>query len=367
MFECKVCNNKDKRYIGYKNNIPYCRKCIQLKTNAVEKLDYEVDKKIKADIHYDLTDTQQKASNEILGFVKKNQSVLVNAVCGAGKTELVYQSIEYFLNQGKVIGFTIPRKDVVIEIYNRLKKDYPDVEVVSLYGGHTSKLTGQIIVLTTYQLYRYKNYFDLLILDEADAFPYYNDWFLKRSCKNVIIYLSATFNDKFLKEIPNHVEVNRRFHNYDLPIPRIQKVYFFNKIKILKDKINEFLKTKKQVLIFVPTVKIGKALASKINIQFVYSNSINKEKIIDRFKKNEIKVLITTTILERGITIDNVQVIVYNAEHELFDLKTLIQISGRVGRKKAHPNGDIIFLCSKKTKAINECVLKLKSKNNVIV
>ena len=41
MFECKVCNNKDKRYIGYKNNIPYCRKCIQLKTNAVEKLDYE--------------------------------------------------------------------------------------------------------------------------------------------------------------------------------------------------------------------------------------------------------------------------------------------------------------------------------------
>ena len=41
----------------------------------------------------------------------------------------------------------------------------------------------------------------------------------------------------------------------------------------------------------------------------------------------------STSVLERGVTIKNLQVIVFNAEHELYDEKSLIQISGRVGRK----------------------------------
>ena len=106
----------------------------------------------------------------------------------------MYQSIEYFVNLNKKVGFAIPRKDVVIEIYDRLKKDYKDIKVISVYGNHNDIIDGQLIVLTTHQLFRYKNYFDLLILDEADAFPYYkNDLlnsFLKNSCKGPIVYLS---------------------------------------------------------------------------------------------------------------------------------------------------------------------------------
>ena len=77
--------------------------------------------------------------------------------------------------------------------------------------------------------------------------------------------------------------------------------------------------------------------------------------------------LITTTILERGITIDNLQVIVYEANHQMFDKATLIQISGRVGRKKQHPHGDIIYLCNQISIEMNKSIQELKKQNQTNV
>ena len=82
------------------------------------------------------------------------------------------------------------------------------------------------------------------------------------------------------------------------------------------------------------------------------------------FKEQKIKFLITTSILERGITIKNVQVIVFNASHKIFDTSTLIQIAGRVGRKKDAYDGDVWFLAKKPTICINEAIEKIKEDNN---
>ena len=182
-----------------------------------------------------------------------------------------------------------------------------------------------------------------------------------------MIDLSATFNTWYLKKIPQQVQVHRRFHNVDLPIPKIILTLPFLQNKYLIQSLKKFKAIKKQVLIFVPTIFIGKALAKKLTIPFVYAGLSSKQQIVDDFKNKQFSFLLTTTILERGITIDDVQVIVYQAEHSLFDLKTLVQICGRVGRKKAHPNGEIIFICSQKTLAIKSCLKTLKSKNNTIV
>lgn len=272
------------------------------------------------------------------------------------------------INQNKVVAFAVPRKDVVIEIYNRLVKDYPGVDITSVYGNHNQKLNGQIVVLTTHQLFRYKNHFDLLILDEADAFPYYKnellEQFLYQSVKGPIIYLSATIKKLFLRVCKNIVFVNRRYHNFDLPVPKVIKYYFFNKIETLKTIILK--ERKKPILIFVPTIKIGQDLSNKLNIPFVYSSFSQKQKYIDLFKENKINILITTSILERGVTLKNVQVIVYEASHKLFDESSLIQISGRVGRKIDAPNGNIYFLTSHKTDSIKQCINKLKQKNKAI-
>ena len=54
--------------------------------------------------------------------------------------------------------------------------------------------------------------------------------------------------------------------------------------------------------------------------------------------------MISTTILERGITLENVASIVYDSESDIFDVSTLLQIVGRVGRKVGYEDGEIYFL-----------------------
>ena len=77
--------------------------------------------------------------------------------------------------------------------------------------------------------------------------------------------------------------------------------------------------------------------------------------------------LVTTSVLERGVTVSNLQVIIWQSDHKIYEKGTLIQISGRVGRKKNAPNGDVIFLCDKVTNDIKECISEIKKNNEALV
>ena len=94
---------------------------------------------------------------------------LVHAVCGAGKTEIVLCVFELALKRGLQCGFAVPRRDVAIELHGRLASAFPGIRCTLVHGGRTKELTGDLIVLTTHQLYRYERYFDLLVADEIDA------------------------------------------------------------------------------------------------------------------------------------------------------------------------------------------------------
>ena len=137
---------------------------------------------------------------------------------------------------------------------------------------------------------------------------------------------------------------------------------FFNKYEVLNQTLNKL--KNKLVLIFVPTIDIGKKLSSKTHIDFIYAALANKDVYLNKFKNKEIKILITTSILERGITIKDVQVIVFEANHRLFDEASLIQISGRVGRKITSPTGKVFFLATNMSEEMNKCIKEIKRKNN---
>ena len=82
-----------------------------------------------------------------------------------------------------------------------------------------------------------------------------------------------------------------------------------------------------------------------------------------RDKKHQ--VIVTTTILERGVTYKNLQVFVYKANEYIFDKATLIQIAGRVGRTIDCPSGDVYFLASKVSKEMKEAVKEIKKYNDL--
>ncbi len=374
MAKCEICLAEDDKYFAFNNGKIYCRRCITFKGEKAKR-NNSSNNEVILDLKYNLSKKQEEISSNVLNAYINHKNVLINAVCGSGKTELVYKTIEYCLQNKLQVGFAIPRKDVVIDLFPRLKDAFPHQKVISIYGGHTNNLSGDIIVLTTHQLYRFENYFDLLILDEVDAFPFYNNQILnnmfKKSVKGNYIMMSATSLDNIKEEIIKQngliFTLNKRYHNHPLPVPTI-KEFFVGKYIYLIYKLNKFLKCNKPTLIFVPTIKICERLYAFLKIFFkngecVHSQKKNREEIVENFKKNKLLFLVTTSILERGVTIKNLQVIVYNADNYLFDSKALIQIAGRVGRKIDAYDGEVVFLGGYNSTSMQEAKRKILQAN----
>ena len=179
-FVCPICGNTDIHSIGYLNGKPYCRRCISFRGEEVEhKPSYP--KKAPIHLEYELSPEQKELSDKLVENYKKGMDSLVFAVCGSGKTEISLKVIQYAINCGEKVAFAVPRRDVAIELCNRLKDIFTKNSVICVYGGHHDVIDGDLIVLTTHQLYRYKNFFSLIVLDEIDAFPFKNNiLFLRR-------------------------------------------------------------------------------------------------------------------------------------------------------------------------------------------
>ena len=377
-YRCPRCGNTDVRYIGYLNGLPYCRKCILFYGEKVEEKKREGGL-VSLKLNYSLSEEQERISNQLLENYKNNIDSLVNAVCGAGKTEIVFRVISYALSRGLTVGFAIPRRDVVIELYVRLKNVFNANSVVAVYGGSTSRLSADIVVLTTHQLYRYDKYFDLLILDEIDAFPFKGNDLLYKMFDNSVrgnsVLMSATPSEEVLQTYTHPgkaiLELNTRFHKHPLPVPQLISILPLLKDAFLIKKMKQFLKENKPILIFTPTIYECENLYNRIRRivpggYYVHSKLLKRSEIIKKFRSNRYKYLFTTAVLERGVTIRNLQIIVYNADNTLYDEHALVQIAGRAGRKSDAPTGEVIFIATKISESMEKARRTIESKNKFL-
>lgn len=214
--KCSRCQNEDVQYFFENNGRIYCRKCIAFSTKTVNLKPVKNEKKIYYHLNYSLNLEQERTSRLLIERYQNHQNTVLKAVTGAGKTEMIYGVIEYALNLGHHVCLTMPRKELVIELAKRIQKQFFNIQPILVYGGHTECLEGQFIICTTHQLYRYPRMFDLLILDEYDAFPYRDNEVLENILMNSIkgnyVFMSATIES-------GDVQVLQRFHHQPLPIP----------------------------------------------------------------------------------------------------------------------------------------------------
>ena len=134
-----------------------------------------------------LTPLQQQASDELTESQNKQVSHLIYAVCGSGKTEIMFPPIHKLLIEGKRVCIAAPRVDVILELEPRLRAAFPETTIEALYGGAKPTMeASQLVLATTHQLYRFRHAFDAVFVDEADAFPYKADETLQRAVKKAV-------------------------------------------------------------------------------------------------------------------------------------------------------------------------------------
>jgi competence protein ComFA len=361
-FICPVCGNDDPKYIGRRNNgLLYCRRCISFQGKEA-KASLPRPKPAPLCLSYSLSKEQETLAERAVENFKRGIDTLIYAVCGSGKTEISYPIIQFAMERGLTVGFALPRRDVVIELFARLKSAFPKNKIVAVYGGHSEVLEGDCIILTTHQLFRYEKYFDLLVMDEIDAFPFKGNEALiamfKRSLRGHCLMMSATPSKAVVKlfKSPGHelLTLHTRFHRHPIPVPVIKIIHNPAKVAFLIAKLREYRKKNKRCFVFVPTIGDSEILFSLVRLfapkgNYVSSKKSDRAKVIDDFKKGRYLYLITTAVLERGITVKDLQVIVYGADSSIYDAASLIQISGRAGRKADAPKGDVIFVADKES------------------
>lgn len=319
-----------------------------------------------------LSPGQQHASDQVRQTIIENKELLVWAVCGAGKTEVLFEGISTALASGKRVCIATPRTDVVLELGPRLQAVFPGIQVAVLYGGSEDRhLQAPLTIATTHQLLRFYKAFDTVILDEVDAFPYTADESLQYAVRqsrkehSSMVYLTATPNQKWQNECRSgkrgFVTIPARYHRNPLPVPSFKWCGNWEK-SLKKDKlppavtqwIKKRLDNQKQCLLFLPKIdKMEKVLTllSKIypKIQAVHAEDPERKSKVQMMRNKEIPMLLTTTILERGVTFPNIDVAVLGSEDRIFTESALVQIAGRVGRSAQFPGGDITFFHYGKT------------------
>lgn len=407
---CQRCHNTKKHFFAtifcthcQKNHL-YCRHCLQMgRIMECTPLYYWTGPTVSWPKHQSpctwqgkLTSIQQYAALRMKQAVQTNGQILTWAVTGSGKSEMLFPSITNALQMGKRICIASPRADVVRELLPRLKQAFASVSIQGLYGGSEDREgTGQLIISTTHQLLRFQRAFDLLVIDEVDAFPFHQDMTLQFAARRALkkqgslIYLTATPRHKQRQEIANkkldYVFVPIRFHRHLLPIPTFKNCFTLQKDLLNRTIPKQFIQwlqnrqvSDRQILIFLPTIELVQQLrapmttvlqnehiiTNKREVSSVHAEDDDREEKVIAFRQKKLQALLTTTILERGVTFPAIDVVVIDAGHRVFDDAALVQIAGRAGRSLEDPTGEVLFLHQGKSNSMVKAKTEIIQMNN---
>ena len=391
-YRCFRCGSMiDQKLWKLSEEVLYCRACIQLgrirsdqRLYAIAQQDFEGQEVLNW--KGTLTSYQQEVSDGLIQAVKEKRNALVHAVTGAGKTEMMYQVVANAIKDGKAVCIATPRIDVCIELYGRMKGDF-SCPISLLHRESEPYFRTPLVIATTHQLLKFYQAFDLLIIDEVDAFPYVDNPMLYKATQNAIkkegntLFLTATSTDELDKKVKKkeiiRYSLPRRFHGNPLVVPEIKWVPKIRE-KIEKGRIPyELLKLiKKQrqthypLLIFVSEIELGQQFTENLKkyfpketVGFVSSQTTDRLRMVEEFRNRALTILVSTTILERGVTFPFVDVFVLESNHKLFTKSALVQISGRVGRSKERPTGKLLFLSEGVTREMKKAIKEIKEMN----
>lgn len=311
----------------------------------------------------------------------ESTKIMDRLICGDvgyGKTEVAIRAAFKAVQEGKQVAYLAPTTILAQQIYNTFSqrmKDFPvRVDLMCRFRTPAEmKKTveglkkGQVdIVVGTHRILSKDVEFKdlgLLVIDEEQRFGVAHKEKIKQLKTNVdVLTLTATpiprtlhmsligIRDMSVLEEPpmDRLPIQTYVLEYNEEMVREainrelardgQVFYVYNKVKDIDD----------------ITTKI-QALVPEANVAFAHGQMKEREleKIMYRFINGEIDVLVSTTIIETGLDISNVNtMIIHDADN--MGLSQLYQLRGRVGRSNRTAYAFLMYRRNKMLKEVAE-------------
>jgi len=314
---------------------------------------------------FKLTEGQKKVLEEIVEDIRNEKLIrrLIHGEVGSGKTVIAIFSLWIFARLGYQAILLAPTEILAEQHYLNWQEFFlkQDIEVSLLVGQLPEKEKEEIrdkikngeikVVIGTHALLsegvEFKN-LKMVVVDEQHKFGVQQREVLKQKGQGVHhIVMSAT-------PIPRSVALTI-YGNMDFStlgeLPKGKRnviTYLFHKEE--KSRIYSFIKYQvgkgEKGFIVTPSIKGNEDIKSaeeeyerikevlpevKTGIIYGKMKQEEKEKVMDMFRKGEIKLLVATTVVESGIDVPEASFIVVE-QAERFGLSQLHQLRGRVGR-----------------------------------
>lgn len=352
---------------------------------------------------YKLTEAQLKVLGEIRKDMLSNRVMnrLVQGDVGCGKTIIAFLSLIDIVAKGYQGALMVPTEVLATQHYENLlelKEKYSlNINPVLLTGSVTAankrKIYASIeageanIIIGTHALIQEKVIYDklaLVITDEQHRFGVKQREKLSgKGDTPHILVMSATPIPRTLAIIlygDLDISVIDAMPSNRLPIKNcvVDRNYRPNAYKFIENQV----RNGHQAYIICPMVEsmeegennsdlcdvisyskmLSEELPSDIKVEYLHGKMKPSEKnnIMERFARNEINVLVSTTVIEVGVNVPNATVMMIE-DAERFGLAGLHQLRGRVGRGDAQSY--CIFVSGAKSKDTRER-LEILNKSN---
>ena len=335
-------------------------KCNKIETNQ------SIKKEIISKLNFELTNSQEKVLKEIENDLYQDHPMqrLLQGDVGSGKTIVALISMLNVTKKEFQTALMVPTEILAIQHFNYFKNLLKNskIKIVLLTSKIKKKEKENIlkeieegkvdIIIGTHALFqdkiKYKN-LSYVIIDEQHRFGVHQKFQLTSKGNNPhILAMTATpiprtlaltmYGNMDISKITELPSNRKEIKTLSVSKKKISQIILDLK-NIVENNYNIFwicpLIEESENLDLIAAEKRFKSLKKiykeKVGIIHGRMDTKKKKTIINKFRKKEVQILVSTTIIEVGIDVPSATVIIIE-ESDRFGLSQLHQLRGRVGR-----------------------------------
>ena len=368
--------------IGWNDSIkklhdPENRKKIKKIKKTKKKFDIKKQGEIISKLDFSLTNDQTKTLNEINKDLCSDNKMfrLLQGDVGSGKTIVALLSAFNTISSDFQVAVMAPTEILARQHFLLAKKIYPKNIKIELLSGKSSykdkkKILNKLIkkeidiIFGTHALFQKKVEFKklgLIIIDEQHKFGVSQRKKLSdkagKDC-DVLLMTATPIPRTLTMTIYGDMDLSiiREKPNNRKPVKTYSKIE--SKIEDVIKFIKKEIQLGNQIFWVCPLIEESKkidhssAIKKSEYLKKIFPNEVyllhgkttieEKEEILNKFLRNEFKILVSTTIIEVGIDFPNANVIIIENANK-FGLSQLHQLRGRVGRGNKESSCVLMF------------------------